>query len=167
HRKKSQMEIADYINKNVSQFPEGRIFVIQEQSISSGGRRGGLPVQFVLQTNDFEKLREKLPKFLEEANKNPTSQGVDVNLKLNTLELFVEIDRDKARSLGVSIADVPQTIQLALSGQRFAYYIKGDKQYQVIGQVARENRDKPSDLRELYVRNTSGEMIQLDNVIKV
>lgn len=167
HRKKSQMEIADYINKNVSQFPEGRIFVIQEQSISSGGRRGGLPVQFVLQTNDFEKLREKLPKFLEEANKNPTFQGVDVNLKFNKPELVVEIDRDKARTLGVSIADVAQTIQLALSGQRFAYYIKGDKQYQVIGQVARENRDKPSDLRELYVRNTSGEMIQLDNVIKV
>ncbi|MBX3163898.1 MAG: efflux RND transporter permease subunit [Bacteroidetes bacterium] len=168
HRKKSQMQIADYINKNVAQFPEGRIFVIQEQSISSGGGpRGALPVQFVLQTNDFEKLREKLPKFLEEANKNPTFQGVDVNLKFNKPELVVEIDRDKARTLGVSIADVAQTIQLALSGQRFAYYIKGDKQYQVIGQVARENRDKPSDLRELYVRAASGEMIQLDNVIKV
>src|SRR5690606_13397364 len=105
--------------------------------------------------------------FLEEANKSSVLQGVDANLKFNKPELVVEIDRDKARTLGVSIADVAQTIQLALSGQRFGYYIKGDKQYQVIGQVLRENRDKPSNIQELYVRNASGEMIQLDNVITV
>ncbi len=167
-RKRSQSEIANYINKNLAQFPEGKVFVIQEQSISSGGGpRGALPVQFVLQTNDFQKLREKLPKFLELANKNSTFQGVDVNLKFNKPELVVEIDRDKAKTLGVSIADVAQTIQLALSGQRFSYYIKGDKQYQVIGQVNRENRDNPSDIKDLFVRNLKGEMIQLDNVIHV
>jgi multidrug efflux pump len=167
-RKRSQNDIANYINKNIAQFPEGKVFVIQEQSISSGGGpRGALPVQFVLQTNDFQKLREKLPKFLELANKNPTFQGVDVNLKFNKPELVIEIDRDKAKTLGVSIADVAQTIQLALSGQRFGYYIKGDKQYQVVGQVNRENRDNPSDIKDLFVRNSNGEMIQLDNVIHV
>lgn len=167
-RKRSQSDIANYINKNIAQFPEGKVFVIQEQSISSGGGpRGALPVQFVLQTNDFQKLREKLPKFLELANKNPTFQGVDVNLKFNKPELVIEIDRDKAKTLGVSIADIAQTIQLALSGQRFGYYIKGDKQYQVVGQVNRENRDNPSDIKDLFVRNSNGEMIQLDNVIHV
>lgn len=167
-RKRSQSDIANYINKNIAQFPEGKVFVIQEQSISSGGGpRGALPVQFVLQTNDFQKLREKLPKFLELANKNQTFQGVDVNLKFNKPELVIEIDRDKAKTLGVSIADVAQTIQLALSGQRFGYYIKGDKQYQVVGQVNRENRDNPSDIKDLFVRNSNGEMIQLDNVIHV
>ncbi len=167
-RKRSQSDIANYINKNIAQFPEGKVFVIQEQSISSGGGpRGALPVQFVLQTNDFQKLREKLPKFLELANKNPTFQGVDVNLKFNKPELVIEIDRDKAKTLGVSIADVAQTIQLALSGQRFGYYIKGDKQYQVVGQVNRENRDNPSDIKDLFIRNSNGKMIQLDNVIHV
>ena len=167
-RKRSQSDIANYINKNIAQFPEGKVFVIQEQSISSGGGpRGGLPVQFVLQTNNFQKLREKLPKFLELANKNPTFQGVDANLKFNKPELVIEIDRDKAKTLGVSIADVAQTIQLALSGQRFGYYIKGDKQYQVVGQVNRENRDNPSDIKDLFVRNSNGEMIQLDNVIHI
>jgi multidrug efflux pump len=167
-RKRSQQQIADYINKNLSLFPEGKIFVIQEQSISSGGGpRGGQPIQFVLQNNDFNKLREKLPKFLELANKNPILQGVDVNLKFNKPELAIEIDRDRARTMGVSIADVAQTIQLALSGQRFGYYIKGDKQYQVVGQVNRENRDNPSDIKDLYVRNSSGEMIQLDNIVKI
>lgn len=167
-RKRTQGEIAAYITKNISQFPEGKVFVIQEQSISSGGGpKGTLPVQFVLQTNDFNKLREKLPKFLELANKNPTFQGVDANLKFNKPELVIEILRDKAKTLGVSIADVAQTIQLALSGQRFGYYIKGDKQYQVLGQVNRENRDDPSDIKYLYVRNTKGEMIQLDNIINI
>ncbi|MCU0360497.1 MAG: efflux RND transporter permease subunit [Bacteroidia bacterium] len=167
-RKRSQNQIAAYLNKHLPLFPEGRVFIIQEQTISSGGGpRGGLPVQFVLQTQDFAKLREKLPKFLEQANKNPVFQGVDVNLKFNKPELVVEIDRDKARLLGVSIADVAQTIQLALSGQRFGYFINGDKQYQVIGQVNRENRDNPADIGNLFVRNAKGDMIQLDNVITV
>jgi multidrug efflux pump len=167
-RKRSQNDIANYINKNMALFPEGKVFVIQEQTISSGGGpRGGLPVQFVLQTNDFQKLRDKLPKFLELANKNPTFQGVDVNLKFNKPELVIEINRDKAKTLGISIADVAQTIQLALSGQRFGYYIKGDKQYQVVGQVNRENRDDPNDIKELFVRNSKGEMIQLDNIITI
>ena len=167
-RKRSQQDIAAFINKNLALFPEGKVFVIQEQTISSGGGpRGGLPVQFVLQANNFEKLRQKLPLFLEQVNKNPVFQGVDVNLKFNKPELEIEINRDKARVLGVAIADVAQTIQLALSGQRFGYFIKGDKQYQVLGQVSRENRDEPSDIKALYVRNSKGEMIQLDNIITV
>ena len=167
-RKRSQQDIAAFLNRNLALFPEGKVFVIQEQTISSGGGpRGGLPVQYVLQTNQFEKLRQKLPLFLEQVNKNPVFQGVDVNLKFNKPELEIEINRDKARVLGVAIADVAQTIQLALSGQRFGYFIKGDKQYQVLGQVSRENRDDPSDIKALYVRNSKGQMIQLDNIITI
>lgn len=167
-RKRSQQQIASYINKNLQLFPEGKVFVIQEQTISSGGGpRGGLPVQFVLQNNDFNKLQTMLPKFLEEANKNPVFQGIDVNLKFNKPELIIEIDREKAKTLGVSIADVAQTLQLALSGQRFGYFIMNDKQYQIIGQVSRENRDDPVDLTALYVRNNKGEMIQMDNITKM
>lgn len=168
-RERSQADIAAYISKHLSMFPEGRVFVIQEQSISSGsGPKGNQPIQYVLQTNDFNKLREKLPKFLELAGKDPTFGGtVDANLKFNKPELNIEILRDKAKTLGVSIADVAQTIQLALSGQRFGYYIKGDKQYQVLGQVSRENRDNPSDITKLYVRNNKGNMIQLDNIINI
>jgi multidrug efflux pump len=168
NRERSQQEIANYINRNIALFPEGKVFVVQEQSISSGGGpRGSLPVQFVLQNNDFGRLREQLPKFMELVNKDPTFQGFDVNLKFNKPELVVEINRDKASTMGVSIADVAKTIQLALSGQRFVYYIKGDKQYQVVGQLNRENRDNPNDIRDLYVRNSTGEMIQLDNIVNV
>ena len=167
-RDRSQNEIAMFLTKQVARFPEGKIFVNQEQTISSGGGpRGGLPVQYVLQTQDFEQLREKLPNFLEAAGKNPTFQGIDVNLKFNKPELEIEINRDKARTLGISIADVAQTIQMALSGQRFGYYVSNGMQYEVKGQVDRANRDDPTDIRDLFVRNLKGEMIQLDNVITI
>jgi multidrug efflux pump len=167
-RKRTQQQIADYINKYLWMFPEGKLFVIQEQSISSAsGPRGSLPVQFVIQAGDFKKLQEKLPKFMEEVSKDPVFQGFDVNLKFNKPELVVEINREKARAMGISVADVAQTIQLAFSGQRFSYYIKGDKQYQVIGQVDRANRDDPRDLSDLFVRNNLGQMIQLDNITSI
>jgi multidrug efflux pump subunit AcrB len=148
--------------------PEGKVFVSQEQTISaSGGPRGGLPVQFVIQASNFDKLKRVIPKFLEEANKSPVFQGVDCNLKFNKPELDITIMRDKAKSLGVSVQDIAQTLQLALSGSRFSYFIKNDKQYQVMGQLEMPYRDDPADVTSLYVRNTAGDLIQLDNLVKV
>jgi hydrophobe/amphiphile efflux-1 (HAE1) family protein len=165
-RKRSQMEIANFIAKNAKEFPEAKIFVTQQQTISSSGR-SGLPVQFVIQAPDFERLKDKLPKFLEEANKNPVFQGVDVNLKFNKPELYISINREKAKSVGVSVADIAQVIQLSLSGQRFGYFNMAGKQYQVVGQVDRANRDEPLDLKSMYVRNNTGELIQIDNLVTV
>lgn len=165
-RKRSQDDIANYLTKKSKQFSEARTYVIQQQTIATGGM-GGLPVQFVIQAPNFEKLKEKLPLFMEEANKNPTFQSVDVNLKFNKPELNVIIDRDKSRSLKVNVLDVAQTLQLALSGQRFAYFTMNGKQYQVIGQFDRSNRDEPLDLKSIYVRNQNNELIQLDNIVRV
>ncbi len=167
-RKRSQQMIADYITKKTKKFPEAKSFVLQEQTISSSsGARGGLPVQFVLQAPNFEKLKEKLPLFLEEANKSKVFQTVDVNLKFNKPELNISIDRDKAKAIGVSANDIASTLQLALSGQRFSYFNMNGKQYQVIGQLTRNDRDEPMDLKSLYVKNNKGELIQLDNVVKM
>jgi hydrophobe/amphiphile efflux-1 (HAE1) family protein len=165
-RKRSQQQIADYISKQSKKFPQGKTFVIQEQTISAGGGgRGGLPIQFVLQAPNFEKLKEKLPIFLEEANKNPVFQGVDCNLKFNKPEINIRIDREKAKNLGISVADIALTLQLALSGQRFNYFNMNGKQYQVIGQFSRPNRDEILDIKSLYLRNDKGALIQLDNVV--
>ncbi|MCC6186516.1 MAG: efflux RND transporter permease subunit, partial [Chitinophagaceae bacterium] len=164
-RERTQQQIADYVQKNASQFQQGKLFVIQEPTISSGVR-GGLPVQFVLQAPNFEKLKEKLPLFLDEANKSSVFQGVDYNLKFNKPEVNITIDRDKATSLGISVADIAQTLQMALSGQRFNYFTKNGKQYQVIGQFERKNRDEVIDIKSLYLRNAAGELIQLDNIVR-
>ncbi len=163
-RTRSQGDIVDMVNRNLPRFNEGRAFAIQEQTISVN-RRGGQPVQFVLQNNDFNKLTQILPRFLEEANKNPALQGVDVDLKFNKPELRINVDRMKASELGVSVQDVSQTLQLALSNRRLGYFTKEGKQYQVMGQVARSDRDDPTDLKGLYVRNNTGQMISLDNLV--
>jgi multidrug efflux pump len=163
-RNRTQAEIAQFVTKKAKQYPQAKVFVIEQQTISTGGF-GGLPVQFVIQAPDFEALKEKLPLFMEAAGKDPTFQVVDVNLKFNKPELIVTIDRDKAQELGVSILDVAQTLQLAFSPQRVGYFTMASKQYQVIGQFEREERDKPIDLASLYVRNSRNELIQLDNIV--
>ncbi|POY35773.1 acriflavin resistance protein [Solitalea longa] len=166
HRTRSQQQIADYLTKLTSGLSEARTFVIQQQTISAGGGRG-LPVQYVLQAPNFEKLKEILPKFMEEVQKDPTFTMTDVNLKFNKPELNITIDRDKAKALGVSFVDVAQTLQLGLSGQRFGYYIMNGKQYQVIGQFDRSDREDPSNLTSIFVRNNQNQLIQMDNLIKM
>ncbi len=167
-RKRTQQQIADFVTKKTKAFPEAKSFVLQEQTISSSaGARGGLPVQFVLQAPNFEKLKEKLPLFLEEANKSKVFQMVDVNLKFNKPELNISIDRNKAKAIGVSVSDIASTLQLSLSGQRFSYFNMNGKQYQVIGQLARKDRDEPMDLKSLYVKNNKGDLIQLDNMVSM
>jgi multidrug efflux pump len=165
-RNRSQQEIVDMVSKNLGRFPQGRAFPMQEQTISVN-RRGGQPVQFVIQHNNFEKLQAALPKFLEAANANPVLQGVDSDLKFNKPELRVEINRLKASQLGISVQDIAQTLQLAYSNLRFGYFTREGKQYQVMGQVTKINRDDPDDLKRLYVRTNSGQLISIDNVVTV
>lgn len=165
-RQRSQKEIVNMVNKNMFRFPEGKVFAIEQQTIQVG-RRGGLPVSFVLQHINFDSLSSVLPKFLEEANNNPTFAAIDVDLKFNKPELRIQINRAKASELGVSVDDISQTLQLALSNLRYGYFIRNGKQYQVMGQVFRGARDKPTDLQNIYVRNSRGEAIQLDNVVTI
>jgi multidrug efflux pump len=140
--------------------------VIQEQTISVN-RRGGLPVQFVIQNNDFNKIAKVLPQFMEAADDNPVFQGVDADLKFNKPELKININRLKASELGVSVGDISRTLQLALSNRRLGYFIKEGKQYEVIGQVARNERDDPTDLKNISVRNSRNEIIPLDNLVSI
>jgi multidrug efflux pump len=168
-RRRSQQDIADYLAVKTRRITEARVFVAQEQTISAsgGGMRGGNPVQYVIQNQDFEKIRSVLPRLMDEVNKSSILQNADVNLKFNKPQIDISIDRDRARSLGVSIVDIAQTLQLAFSGQRFSYFEMNGFQYSVIGQVDRDNRDEPLDLRSLYVRNSDGRMIQLDNLVSM
>jgi len=163
-RRRTQQEISDALAVQIRPMTVARAFVSQDQTIGSS-RRGGLPVQFVIQAPNFDKLKEVLPRFLAEAEQDPTFQVVDVNLKFNKPELRVDIHRERARVLGLSVLDIAQTLQLAFSGQRFGFFVRDGKQYQVIGQFAREHRDKPLDLKSLFVRNNRGELIQMDNVV--
>jgi multidrug efflux pump len=166
-RERSQEEIVQAINRNLQKYSFGRAFATQEQTIAvqRGGGGGGQPVAFVLQNIDFEKLSRAVPQFLSVAEGSKVLQSVDVDLKFNKPELIVNIDRMKAAQLGVSIQDISQTLQLALSARRLGYFTKSGKQYQVIGQVFRGNRDEPGALNTYFVRTGSGNMISLDNLV--
>nr|HPQ51477.1 efflux RND transporter permease subunit [Alphaproteobacteria bacterium] len=164
-RERSQQQIANAVSAKMSQLTAARSFVIQDQSI--GTQRGGLPVQYVIQSNQIEKLRAILPEFMEKVNQSPVFQVADLNLKFNKPELQISINREKARTLGVSAQDIAQTMQFALSGTRFGYYIMNGKQYEVIGQLERAYRNQPLDLKTLYVKNNVGEMIQLSNLVEI
>lgn len=165
-RKASQKEVAEKLTKWTSGYSEAKTSVIEQPTIAVN-RRGGLPIQYIIQASNFEKLREKIPLFMEEAAKNETFSTTDVNLKFNKPEINVTIDREKAESLGISVLDVAQTLQLSLSGQRFGYFLRNGKQYQVIGQFEKNDRSKPLDLTSMFVKNNKGELIQMDNVITI
>ncbi|MCA1744499.1 MAG: efflux RND transporter permease subunit [Bacteroidales bacterium] len=164
-RQRSQQEIADDLGERVRSLTGARTFVTQQQTF--GGRRGGLPVQYVIQAQNLDKLKEFIPLFMEEVDQSPYFQNYDVNLKFTKPELRVHIDREKASLMGVSVRNIAQTLQLTLSGQRLAYYIMNGKQYQIIGELEREDRNKPADIAAVYVRNNQGLLIQLDNLVTI
>ena len=167
-RKVTQRQIYDKLVAKYRSFSEARVIPNQEQTISTSMASGSqLPVQFVVQNLDFEKLRQILPKFLDEARKDSIFSNVDVNLKFNKPEINLTVDRLKATDLGVNVSDISSTLQLALSGLRYDYFLRNGKQYMVIGQVERNERSQPGDITSLYVRNNAGNLIQLDNLVKM
>ncbi|WP_036876329.1 efflux RND transporter permease subunit [Xylanibacter oryzae] len=165
NRKASQQKLYDKLSAIYSTIPDGRIIPSQEPTITTSASKG-LPVQFVIQNLDFDKLHKILPKFMDEAQNSPVFSNVDVDLKFNKPEINITVDRLKANSLGVNEKDISNTLDLAYSGGRYGYFLINNKQYYVIGQVDREDRSKPADIKSLYVRSKSGEMIQLDNLVR-
>ena len=163
-RERSQDEIVEALARQTQKYTEARTFISQQPTISVG-RRGGMPIQYIIQATNFQQLEEKIPEFMSMATADPTFANVDVNLKFNRPELNISIDREKAQSLGVSVLDVAQTLQLSLSGQRFAYFLRNGKQYQVIGQFTDQDRSSPLELASVSVRSENGGLVQLDNVV--
>lgn len=165
-RERSQAEIADQLSALTRQYSEARVAVSQQPTISVN-RRGGMPIQYIIQAPNFEKLEEKIPEFMDELSGDPTFSIVDVNLKFNKPEVYVTIDREKAQSMGISVLDVAQTLQMSLAGQRFGYFMMNGKQYQVMGQFDRKDRATPTDLASVFVTNKNGQLVQLDNIVEI
>lgn len=164
-RERSQQEIFDQVSVKIKDFTAVRAFATQPQSI--GDRRGGLPVQYVLQAPTLDKLKEVIPTFMEKVGQNPVFSFSDINLKFTKPEIEIEIDREKARNIGISVQEIARTLQLSYSGQRFAYFIMNGKQYQVVGEMNLQDRNEPINLRMLYVRAENGELVQLDNLVTI
>jgi len=161
----SQMDVAAKLSSEVQKKTGARSFVQQQSTF--GGRRGGMPVQYVLQATDIEKLAEVLPTFLAKVYENPVFQMADVNLKFSKPEVRIEINREKANLMGVHTRDIAQTLQYGLSGQRMGYLYLNGKQYEIVGEINRQQRNAPSNLKSIYMRSATGEMIQMDNLVEL
>ncbi len=159
----TQMEVAEEVSKAVQKHTKARSFVRQQSSF--GGRKSSMPVQYVLQAVSLEKLQEVLPEFLARVYDNPTFQMADVDLKFSSPEMHVNINRDKAGTMGVDVRDIGETLQYGLSGQRMGYFYMNGKQYEILGQVNRQQRNQPASVKSIYIRNDKGEMIQMDNLV--
>lgn len=163
HRERSQMEIAEELSKAVKSKTMARAFVQQQSTF--GGRRSSMPIQYVLQATNLEKLQKVLPQFMAKVYENPTFQMADVDLKFSKPETRININREKAGTLGVSTRNIAQTLQYGLSGQRMGYFYMNGKQYEILGEINRQQRNKPADLKAIYIRSDKGEMLQLDNLV--
>ena len=161
----SQMEVAEKLSRAVQKKTMARAFVQQQSTF--GGRRGGMPIQYVIQATNIEKLEKILPVFMAKVYENPVFQMADVNLKFSKPEARISINRDKANVMGVNTRDIAQTLQYGLSGQRMGYFYMNGKQYEILGEINRQQRNKPTDLKSIYIRSKNGEMIQMDNLIEL
>ena len=161
----SQMDVAAQLSKAVQQKTDARTFVQQQSTF--GGRRSRMPIQYVLQAAELEKLEKVLPTFMQKVNESPCFQMADVDLKFSKPELRLSVNREKANLLGVSTKDIAQTLQYGLSGQRMGYLYMNGKQYEIVGEINRQQRNTPEELKAIYVRNSGGQMIQMENLIQL
>ncbi|MBE6230635.1 MAG: efflux RND transporter permease subunit [Bacteroidales bacterium] len=161
----TQMEVAERLSQAIRKKTKARSFV--QQSSSFGGRRGGMPVQYVLQTTSIEKLQKVLPQFLAKVYENPVFQMADVDLKFSKPEVRISIDRDKANTMGVSTRNIAQVLQYGLSGQRMGYFYMNGKQYEILGEINRQQRNTPANLKSIYIRTDNGDMVQMDNLVEL
>lgn len=164
-RTRSQMEIAEELSAAIRTKTKARAFVQQQSTF--GGRRGNMPVQYVLQATTIDRLQEVLPEFMKRVYESPVFQMADADLKFSKPEARITINRDKANLMGISTQDIAQTLQYGLSGQRMGYFYMNGKQYEILAEISRQQRNKPADLRSIYLRNDEGTMVQLDNLISL
>ncbi|MCL2502411.1 MAG: efflux RND transporter permease subunit, partial [Bacteroidales bacterium] len=164
-RGRSQQEIADALTPIVAQYTGARSFVTQQPTF--GGRRGGLPVQYEIQGKHLDSLKRVIPIFMQEVALSPVFSNSDINLRFTKPELTVQINRDRASLLGVTVQNISQTLQLTMSEQRIGYFIRNGKQYQIMSQIDRSDRNRPTNLANIYIRNDVGELIQLDNLVSM
>jgi len=164
-RTRKQQDIADELSPKVARMTGAKSFVTQQQTF--GGRRGGMPVQYVIQAKNLDSLKSALPVFMSEVAQSDVFSNSDVNLRFTKPELSISIDRDKTSLMGISIQNIAQTLQLTMSEQRIGYFIRNGKQYQILSEINQSDRNKPLDMANIFVRNDTGDLIPLDNLIRM
>jgi multidrug efflux pump len=143
------------------------VIVIPIQIPTIGGFSSSQPLQYIVQAPDLNALIDVMPKLMGKVGGSSKLSFQDPDFKVNRPEIGIEIDRQRAAQLGISTQEIGRTLQLALSGRRYGYFIYNDRQYEVIGQLDRKERSAPADLNSLFLRAENGEMVSLDNLVSM
>jgi len=161
-RKRTQQEIVAGLFPQMLGVPGVLAFPINLPSL--GGGFSLTPVQYVLQAPTYDELRPAVATMLAEAGKLGYLLNLDTDLKLNTPQVELTIDRARASGLGVSVADIGTTLQTLLGGREVTQFRRGDKQYKVLLQMRPEDRATPRAIEGLYLRGSEG-LFQMANVV--
>ena len=165
-RSRTQQEIIAALQPKLGKIPGIMAFGVNPPSLGQSGR--SQPIEYVIQASGtYEDLEGYVNSMMEEIRQNPGFVNPDTNLKLQKPQLDIKVNRDKVVDAGIDVSTVGRTLETLLGGRQVTRYEQGGKQYDVIIQVADDERRTPTDIRDIYVRGGAGEMIQLSNLIDV
>lgn len=165
-RKRSTFELMNEISGKLAVIPDVRAFAIMRSSL--GGRGFGRPVQFVLQGDTYDDLVRYRDIVMQKASENNKLIRLDSDYKATLPQLLVNIDRDRAADLGVSIGDIGRTLETMLGQRRASTFLDRGEEYDVILEGDEEDYRSPNSIENIYVRsNSSGELVPLDNLVSI
>ncbi len=165
-RTRKQQDITRELNARFATLPGVIGFAVNPPSLGQSPR--ALPIEYVIMAQvPYAELDRIVGRFLAEMAKYPGVQNLQTDLRLNTPELRVEVNRDKLADLGVAVQTVGLTLQSMLGGRQVTRFKRDGEQYDVIVQVAPRDRTRPDDISDIYVRARDGSMVQLANVVSV
>lgn len=165
-RERSQQQITAEINPKLRRIPG--ILAVAQSPGAFGQRGAGRPIEFVIQSSGtYQELQSFVDKLLEKARDYPGLESLDTDLKLNTPELRVDINRGKVADLGIDITEVGRTLETLLGGRQVTRFEQNGEQYDVYVQLDAKDRASPQSLSTIFLRSPKGEMVQLSNVVSV
>ncbi len=165
-RKMTTFEFMNKFNKEVAQVTDVRAFAMMRRGIGGGG--GGSPVEFVLQGNTYEELAKWRDIVIAKAQENPNLSNIDSDYKETFPQLMIDIDRNRAYDLGVSVGDIGTTLETMLGQKNVTRFIDRGEEYNVVLEGDETDFKSPTDIENVYVRsNTTKELIPLSNLINV
>jgi multidrug efflux pump len=165
-RDRSTAEVVAEVRRTLAKIPGARASARMPSSL--GTRGGGIPVQFVLQTSEpYTQLKEYVDAVVAEARKNPGLIDVDTDLRLDSPQFKVEVDRQRAAALGVEIETIGRTLETLLGGRVVTRFKRDGEQHDVIIQLPRAARASPSDLASIHLRGRDDTMVPLANLVMV
>ncbi|HZD03931.1 MAG TPA: efflux RND transporter permease subunit, partial [Longimicrobiales bacterium] len=164
-RDRGQFAIMDELRRKTASLAGVDVFIIAPSSLDPSGFQQ--PLQYVLENPDLLDLSDVAQRLEARARELPSLIGVQTDVEVDKPQLEVTVDRAKAASLGVSVADIATTLQVLLGGRDLSEYTEGSERYEVMVQLYDSLRADPRDLSSIYVRGEGGGLVQLDNVVDV